>query len=268
MSSSTTAPEGLRRDGAIIGLVGVAHMISHYSQLLLPPLFPWLKEDFGVGYVQLGFLMTLFFVVSCGVQTLAGFLVDRHGPRSILFVGLSAIAIAAFGFASSTSYGMLAVFAVVAGIGNGVFHPADFTLLNRKVSGSRLGHAYSIHGVTGSLGWALAPAMLVPLTVAFSWRVALMAAGLLACSVLALLVIQRGHLAQVPARPAKSGGEAQEPSEGNFAFLRIPAVWMCFGFFFLYAVVISVVQDSFETALNSSTDVVYTYAADQAGRAG
>ena len=52
------------------------------------------------------------------------------------------------------------------GIGNGVFHPVDFTLLNRKVHQSRLGHAFSVHGITGSLGWALAPAMLVPLTLA------------------------------------------------------------------------------------------------------
>ena len=68
---------------------------------------------------------------------------------------------------------MLALFAVVAGIGNGVFHPVDYTLFNRKVAPTRLGHAYSVHGITGSLGWALAPAFVVPLAIAFSWRVAL-----------------------------------------------------------------------------------------------
>jgi FSR family fosmidomycin resistance protein-like MFS transporter len=171
LNSPATAVS-FKQDASVIGLVGTAHMISHFSQLLLAPLFPWLKEEFSVSYAELGFLMTIFFVVSCAVQALSGFVVDRFGPRPILFGGLSLLGIAAFGYSVSTSYWMLAAFAVIAGIGNGVFHPVDYTLINRKVSAPRLGHAYSVHGITGSLGWALAPAMLVPLTFAFSWRVA------------------------------------------------------------------------------------------------
>ena len=113
-----------------MGLVGLAHCISHFSQLLLPPLFFLLKDAFHVGYAELGFLLTVFFVVSCSVQALSGFMVDRFGPRPILFGGIALLAVAAFGFAASTSYAMLAAFAVVAGIGNGVFHPVDYTLLD------------------------------------------------------------------------------------------------------------------------------------------
>ena len=175
----------------MIGLVGTAHLMSHFSQLLLAPLFPWLKDEFAVSYTELGLLMTIFFVVSCVVQTLSGFAVDKLGPRPILYLGLSLLGVAAFGYSMSTSYWMLAAFAVVAGAGNGVFHPVNYTLLNRKISALRLGHAYSVHGITGSLGWALAPAVLVPLAFAFSWRVALAAAGVLILSVLAMLVWQR-----------------------------------------------------------------------------
>ncbi|RYF42417.1 MAG: MFS transporter, partial [Comamonadaceae bacterium] len=131
-------------------------------------------------------------------------------------------------------------FSVVAGIGNGVFHPVDYTLLNRKVSAPRLGHAYSFHGITGSLGWALAPAMLVPLAILYSWRVALVAAGTLAFVVLAVLVLNRSKFDLPAAAPKQAGPQGQ--AEGTFAFLRVPAVWMCFVFFFLYAVIISVVQ--------------------------
>ena len=162
-TGARTSDTTVSQDATVIGLVGMAHLISHFSQLLLAPLFPWLKESFQVSYTELGFLMTLFFVVSCAVQTASGFLVDRFGPRPILFAGLGLIGLAAMGYASSTSYLMLAVSAVVGGIGNGVFHPVDYTLLNRKIHPVRLGHAYSVHGITGSLGWALAPAMLVPL---------------------------------------------------------------------------------------------------------
>ena len=223
-----------------MGLVGLAHMVSHFSQLLLPSLFPWLKDEFSVSYAQLGFLMTIFFVVSCAVQTLSGFVVDRFGPRPILFAGLSLLGLAAFGYAISTSYWMLAGFAVLAGVGNGVFHPADYTLINRKVSAARLGHAYSVHGITGSLGWALAPALVVSLTLAYSWRVALVAASLVAFAVLAVLVLNRRQLTLAPALPAKIS--AAIAPEGNLDFLKIPAVWMCFGFFFVYAIGLSVVQ--------------------------
>jgi FSR family fosmidomycin resistance protein-like MFS transporter len=229
----------LRRDASVIGLVGLAHMISHFSQLLLAPLCPWLKDALNASYTQLGFLMTLFFVVSCSVQATSGFLVDRMGPRPILFGGLGLLGIAAFGFALSPNYWVMACFSVLAGIGNGVFHPVDYTLLNRRVSAPRLGHAYSFHGITGSLGWALAPALLVPLAIAFSWRVALAAAGSLAFLVMVVLWFNRASLALPVLVTPRPGAQRQE---GSFGFLQVPAVWMCFGFFFFYAIVLSVVQ--------------------------
>ncbi|APW39244.1 MFS transporter [Rhodoferax koreense] len=239
MSGTQTS---LKQDAGVIGLVGLAHMISHFSQLLLAPLFPWLKTDFNASYAELGFLMSVFFVVSCAVQMASGFVVDRFGPRPVLFGGLALLGVSAFGFALSTDYWMLAAVSVVAGVGNGVFHPVDYTLLNRKVSSPRLGHAYSVHGITGNLGWALAPAMLVPLALLFSWRVALASAGLLAFAVLAVLWVNRDKLSLPPPTPTthKTGVPALEG--GSLGFMKIPAVWMCFAFFFFYAMALSVVQ--------------------------
>lgn len=251
--NSYAAATPLRQDASVIGLVGMAHMISHFSQLLLAPLFPWLKTEFNASYAELGFLMSLFFIVSCAVQTAAGFMVDRFGPRPILFAGLSILGIAAFGFASSTSYTMLAGFSMLAGVGNGVFHPVDYTLLNRKVSAPRLGHAYSVHGITGSLGWALAPAMLVPIALAFSWRVALASAGTLAFIVLIILIFNRDKLSLPVAAAEKT--DANQKVESSFAFLQIPAVWMCFTFFFFYAMALSVVQAFAPEAARALHDV-------------
>ena len=256
-----------------MGLVGIAHLISHFSQLLLAPLFPWLKTEFGVSYTELAFLLTLFFGVSCAAQAVSGFWVDRHGPRPILFAGLALLGAAAFGYAISTSYWMLAAFAIVGGVGNGVFHPVNYTLLNRKISAHRLGHAYSVHGITGSLGWALAPAMMVALTYAYSWRAAVAAAGVLTLAVLAVLVLNRRKLllpdaaksqavdagtdadadagpdantgvnSNALSTPARTAAPVAAPAAASsFAFLRIPAVWMCFSFFFWYAAALSVVQ--------------------------
>jgi FSR family fosmidomycin resistance protein-like MFS transporter len=234
----------LRQDAGVIGLVGLAHGVSHFSQLILAPLFPWLKTEFNVGYAELGFLMTVFFVMSCITQTLSGFVVDKFGPRPILFLGLGLIGVAGFGYALSSGYWMMAAFSAVAGVGNGVFHPVDYTLLNRKVSQQRLGHAYSVHGITGSLGWALAPVMVVPIALAFSWRHALASAGAVAFAVMAILWLNRDKLALEVARVAvpEATTAVAKPAGGDFDFLRVPAVWMCFAFFFFYAIVISVVQ--------------------------
>jgi MFS transporter, FSR family, fosmidomycin resistance protein len=254
MSTLTLPRTPLRKDATVIGLVGLAHCISHFSQLLLAPLFPWLRDDFQVSYAQLGFLLTIFFVVSCAVQALSGFWVDRYGPRPILFAGLSLLGVAALGFASSQSYGMLALFSVVAGTGNGVFHPVDYTLLNRKIGKSRLGHAYSVHGITGSLGWALAPALLVPIALAWSWRVALLCAALIVFVVIAVLWLKRDELS-VPPLPRAAPGPTHGPAEGSLDFLKIPAVWMCFGFFFFYAGALSIVQSFAPEAARQLHDV-------------
>ena len=246
----------LRQDAAVIGLVGVAHGVSHFSQLLLAPLFPWLKEAFQLSYTQLGLLLTIFFVVSCAVQTASGFVVDRFGPRPVLLLGLGLSGSAALGFSASGSYATLALWSVVAGMGNGVFHPVDYTLLNHKVSKARLGHAYSVHGITGSLGWALAPALLVPVAMAQGWRAALWCAAAVALSVLALVWWHRDHLMLEPQRPdAGAPGAKTVPAGDTFGFLRIPAVWMCFAFFFFYAGALSVVQTYAPEAAHQLHDV-------------
>jgi MFS family permease len=234
------AGPGLREDAQVIGLIGMAHCLSHMNQLLLPPLFPWLKVAFSASYTELGFLLTIFFVTSCVVQTTSGFVVDRFGPRPVLFTGLALLGVAALGYAVSQTYWMLALSSVIAGMGNGVFHPVDYTLLNRKVSPKRLAHGYSVHGITGSLGWAVAPAMLVPLALTWSWRVALLCAALLIFAALATLVFNRDKLA-LPALPAPAPA-AHGKVDGTFDFLRIPAVWLCFGFFFISAIALTIVQ--------------------------
>jgi MFS family permease len=254
-----------RQDAGTIGLVGVAHLVSHFSQLVLAPLFPFLKTEFGLNYTQLGALLTIFFVVSSLVQTAAGFVVDRHGPRPVLLGGLAMLVLAALGYALADSYAVLAASAVVAGIGNGVFHPADYTLLNRNVHASRLGHAYSAHGITGTLGWALAPVLMVPVALAAGWRAAMLSAAAVAFAVLALLWWQRGRLALADAPPAPTAaaksGAPSPVAEGAFDFLRIPAVWMCFAFFFFYAGALSVVQSFAPGAAQALHDVPLAWVA-------
>jgi FSR family fosmidomycin resistance protein-like MFS transporter len=229
-----------------ISLIGFVHGVSHFFHLLLPPLFPWLMKDFGLSFTGIGATMTIFFVVSgCG-QALAGFLVDRFGAAQVLGAGIGCFLLAALLLSVVDDYTGLTLVAALAGLGNSVFHPADFTVLNRHVSPPRLGHAFSIHGLSGNLGWALAPVFMTGIAATLGWRSAALAAALLAALALLLLFWCRRSLADPP------GSEQTNPAGGQdqagmvtspFAFLQSGAVWMCFAFFLLITTAFGAIQN-------------------------
>lgn len=237
-----------RADATVMALIGLAHAMSHFSHLLLPGLFPFLQRDFDLSFSELGGLMTLFFTVSGLGQALSGFVVDRTGARPVLFASLLLFMGAALSAALAQGYAGLMLSALLAGLGNAPFHPVDFSILNQRVSAPRLGHAYSVHGLSGNLGWALSSALLVGVAASSNWRLACLAALLLYAAVLALLVWQRQHLASVAAAPRSvastgrvaDGGPAA--LEGEFDFLRLPVVWWCFAFFLLTTMTLAVVH--------------------------
>ena len=247
----------LREDARTIALVGLAHGTSHFFHLLLPPLFPLFIRDFGFSYAELGLLVTTFFVISGIGQALAGFVVDRIGARPVLFAALACFALSGVAVSLSTGYGGLMLAAALAGLGNCPFHPADFTILNRRVSAPRLGHAFSVHGLTGNLGWAAAPLFLTGLTALFgSWRLATACASLWALVVMAILWWHRdgiddrqgGTASAQGARstaPAGTGATAEHP----MAFMRLPSVWLCFSFFFWSTCALSAIQSFASPAL-------------------
>ena len=242
-------------DVRVISLISLAHGSSHFFHLILPPMFPWLKAEFGFNYAELGLLMTIFFVVSCIVQASSGFLVDRIGARPVLFSGVGLLSLAALTYSQSNSYAMLVLGAVIAGCGNGVFHPVDYTLINHKVSPPNLPYAYSVHGVTGYLGWAAAPALMVGITTLFDWRIAFLTAAMLEALILLILWLSRERLIDdVQARRDESQASHAASNPGaaplsTFGFLKLPAVWLCWIFFFFSMAATTGLQSFAPTAL-------------------
>ncbi len=249
MSDAAILPEpgDLRRDARVIGLIGFAHGTSHFFHLLLPPLFPWLMPEFGLSFTEAGAIMTVFFVVSGVGQALAGFVVDRVGPRRVLLAGIACFVLAALTLAAAGGYAMLLLAGALAGLGNSVFHPADFTVLNRKVSQARLGHAFSVHGLSGNLGWALAPVFLASIAAAAGWRTAALGAAAVGALAWVVVWLQREatELAELAAK-VSSGRTAS-----TFAFLGVGTVWLCFAFFFLITAALGALQN-FATPLMQS----------------
>ncbi|MED5621713.1 MFS transporter [Ideonella sp. BN130291] len=250
--SSSTVSVPLRQDARTIGLIGLAHGTSHFFHMLLPPLFPLFIREFGLSYSQLGLLVTAFFVVSGIGQALAGFLVDRVGARPVLFAALGCFVGAGLAASTADGYAGLVLAALLAGLGNSPFHPVDFTILNKRVSQPRLGHAFSVHGITGNLGWAAAPVFLTGMTaLAGSWRVATAAASGWALFVLLVLWLRRDaiddrqgawvHEAKAPGAPAVD--------DHPLAFLKLPSVWLCFSFFFWSTCALSAMQSFSSPAL-------------------
>lgn len=235
----------LKKDALVITLVGIAHGLSHFFHLILAPLFPWLKGAFALSYAELGLLMSAFFIVSGIGQALAGFVVDRVGAFSVLLFGMSCLGISALVLFGAQDYRMLMAGAMLAGLGNSVFHPSDYTILNKRVSSERIAYAYSVHGISGNLGWAAAPVFLVSIAGVFDWRMALLAAAFLPFTVMAFLLVYRDEMQ--PQESTHSEALQVTRSGGEMGFMRLPAVWMCFGFFFLIAMALGGIQ-SFSSA--------------------
>ncbi len=238
MSTIAPAADSLKSDVTIISLVGFAHGTSHFFHLMLPPLFPWFMTEFGLGYAQVGLLMTMFFVVSGIGQAVAGIWVDRFGAHRVLCAGVGFLTLSAILVSVAPNFLGLMGAAAVAGIGNSVFHPADFALINRRVSAQRLGHAFSMHGLSGNIGWAVSTIAMLALATAFGWRAAGLGAALFGAAALTLLIWKRDLLQyelQSEAKSASAGnaGASSAPAaQGTWYFLRTSLVWYAFAFFF------------------------------------
>lgn len=222
-------PTPARRDAAVIALVGVAHATSHLFHLLLPPLFPLLMPDFGFGYTEAGLLMTVFFAISGIGQAFAGIVVDRHGARRVLMAGVGLLALSGVLLSAASGYVGLVAAVALAGVGNSVFHPADFALLNKKVSPARLGYAFSVHGLSGNLGWAIGAAISGTALAWWGWRGAGLAAALVAALTVSALAVARPLLDDGP----KVGAGGTAAAGPVFGFLRVGVVWLAFLFFLL-----------------------------------
>lgn len=238
-TATLETPVPLRQDASVMGLVGLAHACSHFSHLLLPVMFPVFMKEFGWSFSELGLMSTVFFVVSGVGQASAGFVVDRFGARPVMWASVAMFVLACLAAASATGYSGMLLAAVLAGLGNCAFHPVDFTILNQRISTLRLGYAFSVHGLTGNLGWAAAPAFLMGITAVSGWRSAYLAAAVLYAAILVLLVLRKDLLLTTPRSKVPAG----HTGESDLAFMRLPVVWWCFAFFFLSTMTLAVVQN-------------------------
>ncbi len=255
-------PTSWQQDIGVASCVSIAHAFSHFFQLGLPLLFPFLRDEFDLSWAELGFTQAVFYGVSGLMQTPGGYAVDRFGPRWTVTGGLLATSLAILLAACASSYVWLLVAAVIGGVGNSVFHPGDLTLLNQKINPRRLGYAFSVHNVGGNLGWVIAPLVIPPIAVSFGWRWSLAAAGLAGLA-WALFFVTRSSLVAAPALSEVAGrGPARRTT--RFASLRAlvtKPVLLCFFFYLLIAMAFTGFNNFAPSALQQVYPIDYHTAA-------
>ncbi len=235
-----------RADARVISVIGAAHFTSHFYQVALPPLFPLMRESLGVSYTELGLIMTLMALVSGLAQIAAGFAVDRYGPQIVLPAGMALFAGATLCMGLAPVYWMFLPLALVAGAGNAVYHPADYAVLSARVSPHLLARGYSVHTVTGGLGWAVPPVTMVLLAENFGWRMALVIVGCIGLAAALLVAMDRRDTELPPVPDAREGAGSIWP---DFTPLKSRPVLMSFVFFLLISMSLGVVQTFMPTLL-------------------
>jgi FSR family fosmidomycin resistance protein-like MFS transporter len=234
MTAIPSAMASVRRDLKVMSLIGIAHFFSHFYILTLPPLFPVLRAEYGVGYAALGLALAILNGITGLTQAPVGFLVDRFGARTILIAGLALFSLAIGLVGVFPSYPMLLALMVLAGLGNSVFHPADYAILSSAVDQRRMGRAFSIHTFGGHAGFALAPPVIVFLTAASDWRIALALAAAPGL-VVSLLLALNGDLRRTAAGPARAGAAPAARGVAGIRLLLSGPILMALLFFAMLA---------------------------------
>ena len=235
----TQATEILRESRAphqrLFGAICAAHFVSHYYILLLAPLLPFVRAEYGVSYTEIGLALALFNIVSTALQTPVGFLVDRLGARVLLILGLIIGAGAFVTVGLVDSFWMLVALFALAGVGNTVYHPADYALLSHHVPPDRIGQAFSVHTFAGMLGSSVAPASLLLMQNLWGWRGAFIGAGMLGFAVAAILLAVREN-APVVGHAAPARADTDQSAVG-WRLLLSPPILLNLLFFMLLAIV-------------------------------
>jgi FSR family fosmidomycin resistance protein-like MFS transporter len=224
MATATTAPAS---DLKVISLISSGHCLSHVYQLALPNLFFLITVKEGFSIAELAILTSVFFAVSAVGQVIAGFMVDKHGARPILFLGFFLMAISISAFAFVHSYTAMLALSFLAGLGNSVFHPADYSILNGSITEKNVGKAYGVHGFGGLIGYAIAPYSMYLMGTNFGWRQTMLILGLIGLVVAALMWTQRNDLRDSGLDKGVSAGSVRQ----GIGVLFKPATIFSFLFF-------------------------------------
>ena len=217
----------------LVGLISAGHFMSHFYILVLPSLLPLVGRDLGISFALLGTVVTAYSLIVAFCQIPLGFIVDKLGGRMVLVLGLGlhGLAFASVWFVHSY-WALLAAYAV-AGLGQSVFHPADYAILSARIDRSHLGRALSVHAFAGNAGWGAAPPVVLALTALVDWRFAYLVVGLVGFVIAVIIYTQPDLIGRgaPPARMHETTGKKRSSFRDGLALMKSPAMLILFAYF-------------------------------------
>ncbi|MEE3663037.1 MFS transporter [Brenneria sp. g21c3] len=235
----------------LLAQISVAHLMSHFHMMVLPALIPLLSEQRDISFVELGFALSVFNIVSACVQTPIGFMVDRIGARRTLTAGLTLGSLCFLSLSFSSSYVWLVAAMALAGVANAVYHPADYALLSRGIDEKRMGRAFSIHTFSGFFGTAIAPGILLAVAAFAGTDSAFIVAGALGLLTVPLLLTGRDQ--PLPRHTGAQAG-AQSGKQRRVAVFTLP-IMALLALFLLLNLSTSSIQNFSVTAFVTGYDL-------------
>lgn len=154
----------------LLPLFMLAHFSHHVLTAIPIPLLPMIRRSFALDYTQSGLAISAF-TLSYGIAQLpAGWLADRVGPRLLITIGISGVALSGLLVGLSQTYIMMTVFLVLMGLAGGGYHPAASPLISMSVEPDKRGRALGFHLIGGSTSYFLAPLIAAAIASAWGWR--------------------------------------------------------------------------------------------------
>ncbi|MGY9056401.1 MAG: MFS transporter [Alphaproteobacteria bacterium] len=257
MTAPAATAGSLRQDARVIGLVTSAHFCSHFYQLVLPSLFVFMADNYGYSYTQLGLLVGVFSIMSAVAQTPLGMMVDKIGARWPLILATGTLGATFVGYGMVGSYEGMMVLAVIGGTANAVFHPADFSILAARVDEKRVGRAFSFHAISGNIGWALAPIIMIPLAKFFGLEMAFIIGGCIGLAVAAVLITQVNHLETDADKPKTERKAVDDlpPEKKGLRLLLSRAALLLLGFQIINSMAFGGIRNFTIPALDAITSI-------------
>ena len=261
----------LRKERKVINLVSAAHFFSHFFILTLPPLFLTIKEDLNITFTQLGMMVSVYAVGSFVGQYPMGVFADKYGPRWILICGILTVSVAFILMGLIPVYWIMVGLALMAGLGDSVFHPANFVVLTASVAPERSGRAYAFHAFAGFAGFAAAPIVVDAFRVFWNWHFALISVGCLGVIMTLVLISNKDLLIGEEKKSlldqvlAPSGNPAQVM--GVLEFIKFPPILILFFFYVAVALAGSGIQQfspsalpvMYEADVSAANQVLFVY---------
>jgi len=148
----------------------LAHFFHHFTAALFQPLTPFIRDEFGLDYTQIGWIMSVF-TLAYGLSNIpAGWLSDHLGPRLMIFIGISGVALFAILTGLAPNYLVLLTFMIMLGVVGGGYHPAASPLVAASVDKKSQGRALGLHQIGGTASFFLTPLIAVAIAGALGWR--------------------------------------------------------------------------------------------------